>query len=333
MKISIIIPIYNVAPYIRRCLDSVAAQTFTGDIECILIDDCGTDDSIKIAKRWIDNYSGTISFIIFNHPYNQGVSVARNTGIEIASGDYIYFLDSDDAITPGCIEILADLAARYPDANMIQGNTVVTEDGTTVHDSFNVQLPEIVSGHENVDCSILSSTLWSAWNRLLKKSFILQHHLFFPPGKVHEDIYWLFFLCKQLTQAVFTNTGTYYYYANAGSIMHNSSEKNILRRIEGFRTSVDTFVTEMLQYGSTSKYQRQFVADVLLNYLEYICTCNRTSQWLKYWSHIMTLAMKARRKASLYRILLFLCLMPPLCFLANYNSWRWRIRHYIISRV
>lgn len=333
MKISIIIPIYNVASYIRRCLDSVAAQTYTGDIECILVDDCGKDDSMTIARQWIKNYSGRISFVILSHTHNQGLSAARNTGIEAASGDYIYFLDSDDAITPDCIEILTNLAAKYPDANMIQGNTVVTENGTTVHNTFRTQIPEIVSGRQEVDHAVLSSTLCTAWNRLLKKSFILQHHLFFPPGKVHEDICWLFFLCKQLTQAVFTNTGTYYYYVNAGSIMTDSSEKNISRRVEGYRTSVDSYLKDMLQYGSTSKYQRQFVADILLNYLEYICTCNRTSQWLNFWGHIMTLSVKARRKTSPYRILLFLCLVPPICFFVQSRWWRWRIRHYIISRV
>ena len=84
MKVSIIIPVYNVAPYIQRCLDSVVAQTFQ-DIECILVDDCGTDNSVEVAQQYIDNYRGQIQFKLIHHDKNQGLSGARNTGIRMAT--------------------------------------------------------------------------------------------------------------------------------------------------------------------------------------------------------------------------------------------------------
>ena len=95
MKVSIIIPIYNVAPYIKRCLQSVADQTYK-DIECILIDDCGSDNSINLAKEFIYDYKGNILFTILHHEENKGLSAARNTGLRYAKGEYVYFLDSDD---------------------------------------------------------------------------------------------------------------------------------------------------------------------------------------------------------------------------------------------
>ena len=103
MKVSIIIPIYNVEPYIERCLQSVVSQTYPY-FECILIDDCGNDRSMPFAEQFIQNYSGEIHFRILRHENNCGLSSARNTGMKAANGDYIYFMDSDDAITPECIE-------------------------------------------------------------------------------------------------------------------------------------------------------------------------------------------------------------------------------------
>ena len=107
MKITIIIPVYNVEPYIEDCLKSVASQTYKGDIECIIVNDCTPDNSCAVIDRFINKYDGAIEFKLLHHTVNRGLSAARNTGIDAATGDYIYFLDSDDEITPDCIELLA----------------------------------------------------------------------------------------------------------------------------------------------------------------------------------------------------------------------------------
>lgn len=84
MDISVIVPIYNVENYILECLQSVAAQTKTKNVECILVDDCGTDNSVKVAEQFISAYKGDISFALFHHSENKGLSAARNTGIKNA---------------------------------------------------------------------------------------------------------------------------------------------------------------------------------------------------------------------------------------------------------
>ena len=120
MKVSIIIPVYNVSPYIERCIKSVMNQTYQ-DIECILVNDASPDDSIDIAKLLIENYDGPIQFQILSHGHNRGLSAARNTGIDASTGDYLYFLDSDDEITPDCIKLLMDEVKKYPNVEMVQG--------------------------------------------------------------------------------------------------------------------------------------------------------------------------------------------------------------------
>ena len=125
LKVSIIIPVYNVAPYIGDCLQSVMRQTYAGSMECLLVDDCGEDDSMAIVERMIAEYNanlnanlnegGGIQFRILHHERNRGLSAARNTGTFAAVGEYLYYLDSDDEITDDCIEKLMQRVMENPD--------------------------------------------------------------------------------------------------------------------------------------------------------------------------------------------------------------------------
>ena len=102
--VSIIIPVYGVENYIERCLYSVMQQDSKSvSLECILVDDCSPDNSINIAEKMIKDYSGGIRFEILSHEKNQGLSVARNTGMNSAKGRFLFFMDSDDYITDDCI--------------------------------------------------------------------------------------------------------------------------------------------------------------------------------------------------------------------------------------
>ena len=103
--ISIVIPVWEVSAYIARCLRSVMGQTYSR-IECIIVDDASQDDSIAQCEQMIAKYRGPIRFSILHHSHNRGLSAARNTGTEAATGEYIYYLDSDDELPPDSIENL-----------------------------------------------------------------------------------------------------------------------------------------------------------------------------------------------------------------------------------
>ena len=111
MTISIIIPVYKVEKYIRRCLESVIDQESNNfKIECLIIDDCSPDESMSIVSDIIDNYNGSaITFKIFRHEENMGLSAARNTGIKASTGDYLFFIDSDDHILENTLHILLNI--------------------------------------------------------------------------------------------------------------------------------------------------------------------------------------------------------------------------------
>ena len=108
MKVSVIIPVFNVEKYIDKCLDSIVNQTLV-DIEIICIDDCGTDNSIRI----VENYAlkDERITIIYNSK-NRGLSTSRNLGLQIAQGKYVYFLDSDDYLEENALEDLYNISEK-----------------------------------------------------------------------------------------------------------------------------------------------------------------------------------------------------------------------------
>lgn len=113
-KFSIIIPVYNVAPYLRECLDSVSAQTFT-DWEAICVDDGSTDGSGTI----LDEYAARDSRFRVIHQKNAGVCAARNVALDFAIGEYVEFIDGDDAIAPCLLEVMMEAIAKYNDPDFV----------------------------------------------------------------------------------------------------------------------------------------------------------------------------------------------------------------------
>ena len=122
-KLAPMFGVYNVEKYVAECLNSVISQTYDhSKIECIIVNDCTTDDSMDIVYEIIKKYDGGMSFIICRHEHNEGLSAARNTGIELAKGNYIFFIDSDDYIYPNSLELLLNASKIYGYSDMVVGN-------------------------------------------------------------------------------------------------------------------------------------------------------------------------------------------------------------------
>lgn len=223
MKISIIIPVYNVSGYIERCLLSVLNQTYN-NIECILINDSTPDNSIEIVEKLIEEYSGKISIKIICHEENKGLSEARNTGIRHATGEYVYFLDSDDAITKSCIEEMVSLAECYtPDfviGHVMEYNSKETEIKIPIAENFIVSNSQIAK--------LYSSHRWNmmACNKLINRKLILEHNLFFFPDIYHEDELWSFQLAAYACKMAICHNATYLYFRRPDSIMKVRSCKH-----------------------------------------------------------------------------------------------------------
>ena len=220
-SVSIIIPVYNVESYILMCLQSVANQTLTEGLECILIDDCGIDNSVQLAKEFIDSYTGEINFSLIHMDKNGGLSAARNIGIEAATKEYLFFLDSDDEITPDCIELMWGLIEKYGKVDLVQGSFYENE--TDTHTLSRYKFSDYSSDRRKIKQFLLlyAGDIIPAQSRLVKKDVILKNSLFFKEGIIHEDNYWTFFLAKHITTMCFSNVRTYYHRYNPNSITGN----------------------------------------------------------------------------------------------------------------
>lgn len=184
-KVSVIIPIYNVAPYVERCLKSVVSQSFK-DLEVIVVDDCGEDNSMALVQTFIDKYHGPISFRILRHSHNRGLSAARNTGIENATGEYVMFLDSDDYWAEDSLQLVID---KLSDEDILYFNAQVIEHGEEkpVSDLVNVHK---VSGDDYYSLVIQHQQHFPfvcVWNGLFRRDFLSSNNLLFYESIYHED--------------------------------------------------------------------------------------------------------------------------------------------------
>ena len=223
MLISIIIPVYNVASYIENCLRSVMRQTFTGNMECLLVDDCGSDESMAIAERMISEYKGLIRFQILHHEHNRGLSAARNTGTDAATGDYIFYLDGDDEITVDCIEKLTKPVINDQTIEMVMGNRRIKSDNIVVTNrhqkGLNIQEEDIISSEAVRFYYYNKRKLHlSAWNKLIRRNFLILNQLYFREDLLHEDILWVFYIVKNLSHLYVIPDITYIYHKRPNSI-------------------------------------------------------------------------------------------------------------------
>lgn len=158
-KISLIITVYNKAPYLRRCLDSIANQT-NKEAEVWIIDDCSTDGSADIC----DEYGEKYKWVVIHNAVNKGVSEARNIGLDNAKGDYVAFLDADDAFVPEAIETMTQIARH--DYNIYQFGQIRCKSGDTLTTTYD----KVVKGRFGLD---RTPRRWPiVWNKLYKKSFL-----------------------------------------------------------------------------------------------------------------------------------------------------------------
>lgn len=261
--VSVIIPVYQVSDYVERCLTSVMKQTYK-DIECVIVDDATKDDSIDKCERLIAGYQGSIRFIILHHEQNRGLSASRNTGTDAATGEYIYYLDSDDEITPDCIEKLTSFVLDDDSIEMVQGRYLMKNNGKeTLGKSDTVR----IRNNDEARNQYLNwrKLNYAVWNKLLKKSFVIDNRLYNKEGIICEDLLWTFYLIKYLGHAQLCNDVTYYYHIRPGSILTGgSAEKKGQAYAEIFNEILHN-LTSGKEQSELKGYQSTFCS-VLANY-------------------------------------------------------------------
>lgn len=273
MLVSIIIPVYNVAAYIGDCLRSVMRQEYTGEMECLIVDDCGTDESMAIVERMVAAYRGPVSFRIMHHEKNSGLSAARNTGMDAAQGEYILFLDSDDELTEDCIQCLTE-PLKEECYDVVLGFVKYVQI-SSANEKLEASGPQVLSIKEDILLrapAVLASFIkkWAvvAWNRLYRTDFLRQHRLSFKEGLIYEDNLWSFQIaCLAETLYMVSHT-TYIHKYREGSIMAMEDRESYLNNWAIIFQGINSFVEEQgIDKSEVFSIYNSFFTSIFNHYL------------------------------------------------------------------
>lgn len=268
--ISVIVPVYNVEIYLRQCVYSIINQTYT-NLEIILIDDGSTDESGKIC----DLLKAEDSRIIVIHQANGGLSSARNTGLDIAKGQYYFFIDSDDYMTEDGIQYLYEILM------INEGDIAIGGSDEFYDDSENIAVK--VPGEESVTCMNRQEALYdvfcngcAAWSRLYKRK--VHENIKFPLGEINEDEAIVVYLYENCQKIVKSNKIVYHYRQRINSITSTvfhkgklawyTHTKNNLEYVkQNYPSLVDIatkryFSSLVWCLGNMVKHKKQFYMDI-----------------------------------------------------------------------
>lgn len=268
MKISIIVPIYNVREYIIDCLDSVANQKCKSDVECLLIDDCGTDDSMALVSEWIANYRGNISFQVLHHKRNRGLSAARNTGMAAATGDYIFFLDSDDLIKEDCVSRFEAFLNEHPSMDVVICGIELI--GGTESDLPRIKesLPEIVRGQDIMKSLSRFDWFVLAQSKFYSRTFIEDNKISFLEGIIHEDNLWTFHIATKASTLGVIKKPCYLYRIREGSIMTSTKAQ---KRIDSLLIIIKEIEMDIQKNDRDVAYKYDYLR-AIVGVFVHVCT-------------------------------------------------------------
>ena len=229
--ISVVVPVYNVEQYLEKCINSILHQTYE-HLEIILVDDGSPDNCGAIC----DSYSSLDQRIKVIHKRNGGLSDARNTGLDTASGELIAFIDSDDTIMPDMVEKLYHRIETDRSDMAFCGYKQVSQNGAILSEVF---LPDnVLTGFVALKVSYENQgVLFTiAWNKLYKKH--LFHGIRFPVGKYHEDEFTTYKIIDQCNKISIVREELYVYYQRDNSIMQ---EDYSVKRLDGIEASYERY--------------------------------------------------------------------------------------------
>ena len=335
MTISIIIPVFKVEPYIERCIKSIIDQETDGcAIECILVDDCTPDNSMLIARELIDAYEGGgIRFVCLRHEVNRGLSAARNTGLKEAMGDYVLFVDSDDWMKPQSIQYFLDCLSEHPSVDIVVGNV---GNGRDYRDRSlllgNLQKPLFIDDRNEFFSRMLHHRIYNyAWNKLIRRSVLLDNKVFFIDGILYEDIPWSYHLFSHLKSILLLPKETYVYEDNPGSIVNTTfSVEKADKAVKSFAVICHYLLDNP---PSPSRYVRNLTVDYLLYVMNWqmkganiLSKCSISDETVRDFRAVrLHLLSRSLRYGRVLLSCFFLLLFPPLCYLQRLRIFR---HHY-----
>lgn len=217
--ISIIIPVYNIETYIETCIRSIISQSYR-DLEIIIINDGSTDNSLNIIQQ----YAKIDSRIKIISKKNEGLSAARNAGIENSIGEYIMFVDGDDELEDNAIEKLFKSLKHYSSDISVGSISVIYESHSDLKNSDEIYYSIKYKGKYKIDDQTINNIHCSACAKLFRRDIINKQNLRFPTGLLYEDAYWHWAYLSSCNTISFISDPVYKYYRHIKSIMSSTFE-------------------------------------------------------------------------------------------------------------
>ena len=267
--ISIIVPIYNVAQYLSKCVDSVLLQSYK-DLEILLVDDGSTDKCPSIC----DEYTKKDDRITVIHKTNGGLSDARNAGIKIAHGEWIFFLDADDWVEQNAIETLYCFA-RENDCDIVQGNFYYAYKDYLLYrfESSMESRNHILNRNEAMKELVVNERVKNfAWGKLYKASIV--KNFVFPVGKYFEDSYWQHLIFHQIDKYGIVDDPIYFYRQREDSISGKPTDRYD-DLIEGYRCRLDFIDNYYPQYADLMRKMYQKIYELKYPKQDLLSYCSR----------------------------------------------------------
>ena len=219
IKISVIVPVYNVGAYLSECLNSLLVQTCS-DIEIICINDGSTDNSAMILEAFAEKDK---RIKVISQP-NAGVGAARNTGLAAAGGEYVCFVDPDDFITPDYLQGLLD-AVSAGDCDIAANENIILyhERQCCKNKQRKTRFPAELEINRETLSRRCGRTI--CWNKIYRRSFLLEHEILFPPCRLAEDQYFYFVSMINAKKMAFSDRGMYFYRQRDNSLVGQMKKK------------------------------------------------------------------------------------------------------------
>lgn len=301
-KISVIIPVYNVANYLEKCVNSIIRQDYK-NLQIILVDDGSTDNSGNIC----DNLSKKDDRIIVITKPNGGLSSARNAGMKIANGEYISFIDSDDFINTQTYSLAMSIFEKNSDVDLVEWDyrSVKEDDKDEENESIAeiFKIAEFSNKEEYITANLkYKKHIHIAWNKIFKSHVIKNYR--FPIGKIHEDLFFTNEYMFNVKKAVYIPLKLHYYVQRNGSIVNQNItmrnldgaeglyQRHLLLKqryshllLEDFRYALRYHLTKIKAVGKQKNDENKTIrlafVNILLRYYDYVMQTEEISQSIK----------------------------------------------------
>ena len=246
-KVSVIVPIYNVEKYLEKCINSLLSQTLE-DIQIILVNDGSKDNSGTIAKKYAKKNKDKVIYV---EKENGGLSDARNYGLKYATGDFVAFLDSDDYIEKNAYEEMY--------------NKAIEENADYVECDFIWEYPNKAKIDKQYKYQnkkeMLSFVRVVAWNKLIKRSLIIEHNLEFPKGLRYEDVEFTYKLIPYINKFAYVDKPFIHYVQREGSIANVQNERT---------AEIFTVLDEVIEFYKKNNIYEEYKEELEYNYARYL---------------------------------------------------------------